>query len=122
MADSEQALRPSTSKPERGTDRWFGVVIVAATGTLLGGIAVMAIRAGDSEPPAPPACLEALDAADDLIDAATDALGLTAEAFEAISELDIDRVEDVARRLEDGTPEVRGLRAAYDDAAEECRG
>ena len=121
MNASEQALRPSTSKPEMGTGRWFGLAIVLAIVVIVGA-GLLVYAATPERSGTPPACVKALEAADDLIAAATDALGLTSEAFDAISELDIDRLEDVASRLEDATPEVRSLRAAYDDAAKECRG
>ena len=111
---TEQAFRPFISKREMRAAWWVaGAAILLLLGVLVG-------AATAPEPSGPPAeCVAALDAADALVDSAADNFGLIAQALDALSSLDLDRVEDLANQLDPG--EVRQLRDEYDDRAKECR-
>lgn len=99
---------------------WSGLYVAAAAVLLALGV-LIGVATSREEPGGPPAaCLEALEDADALIDASADALGLIAQAFEALGNFELDRVEDLADRLD--VEGARELRAAYDESREECRG
>lgn len=112
--------RPPTSKPEMTTGRWFGLGLAGAVVVIFGaGLIVYAARPDTG--PSPAACIEALDAAEHVIDAAADALGLVGQAFEAITVFNLERLEDIGSQLDDAADEARRLRDDYDAAAGECR-
>lgn len=117
MHEPEQAIRPTTSKPERD-DGWKGMAFIAvAMAAVFFGAGLVFFTSDASSPRQE--CNEALDAADDLIGLATDSLELVADAFQALSVLDLERVEDIAAELD--AERARELRAVYDQASEECR-
>lgn len=107
MAESERASRPSRSG-----------LYVAAVATLLAlGVLIGVATSREDGPPA--ACVEALAAAEGLIDELGDGYTLIGQALEALSDFELDRAEDIANQLD--PDQIRSLRADYDDKAKECR-
>jgi len=69
----------------------------------------------------PDVCLEALDLAEDLIELSVEAMGHAGDAMAAVSTFDADGINAASGEIEAMTPEVQLVRAAYDQAAGECR-
>ena len=64
-------------------------------------------------------CVEALEAADELLALHDDALDIIAQVFDAFSRFELDRAEDLANQLD--AAKAAELRSAYDLARKECR-
>lgn len=69
----------------------------------------------------PASCIEALDAAENVIAYASQSLDIVADSFEAVSEFDVDRVEANTKKMEALTPKIAVQRDVYNPAAEDCR-
>ena len=114
MTGSEQAFWTHSRR---------GLALVAlCIAIIFAGAGFVYVFSGDGGASRRSDCVEAVAAADELIDATAEGIGIMQQMFDAISAFDLDHLEDLADQLEAATPPVRELRADYDDKAKECRG
>jgi hypothetical protein len=127
MSDVELPSPPQ----RRRTWKTRAVVIAAVAGLLVGaGIGASAKEVAPATPAetvtlteevTPPACLEALDLADQGFTYAGEAMGAASDGFEAGSRFDIAGIEAATERISQAGDKIEAITADYQAAKAACR-
>lgn len=118
---------PVVPKPKKKRNPWMIAVLI--------GLPVLGFGMGQAAAGGPPetvtetetvevtnpACVEALDAADTMIENMGEALDISSDAMGHVTSFDWTALDEDTRKLEDLTPVVAQAREDYDVAAVTCR-
>lgn len=95
----------------------LSLVVLSACGSSTAGSA----EPGEEVSTVHPACLEALDAVDPIVNSLGRGLELSAEAIHAAGAWDVDRLDEISDKVDRESKRTREARATFDGLAETCR-